>query len=154
MATIKLTTGMAHSSHHYVFHLGNRVTVGEIAQYLSQSEPHLAVNTLELARPVQGHQRLQDVDIQVGDRLVAFLQPAKRVELPKPPSPGDKILKFSLADLEIDSRGKTGILVGKPDESQEMMPDIDLRYFVAPESLVVVCGLTLTSRVKFGTPPS
>lgn len=135
MATLKLSTVMVYSGHDYTFHLGDRVTVGEIAQYLSQYEPHLSLTTLEIAHPVQRDQRLQDIDIQMGDRLISFMQPVKHVDLPSPVTPGDKVLRFALGDLVIKSRGKKGILVGRPDETQQIIPDIDLGYFVAPESL-------------------
>jgi hypothetical protein len=135
MATIKLSTVLVHSGHSYTFHLHSDVTVSEVAQHISRYEPHLTINTLEIAHPIQPDQRLQDVDVQPGDRLIAFLQPVRQVELPTPLKPGDKILKFSLGDLEIDSRRKKGLLVGKSDPSQEIMPDIDLRYFLAPEAL-------------------
>ena len=135
MATVKLSTVMVYSGHNYTFHLSDRVMVGEIAQYLSQYEPHLSLTTLEVAHPVQRDQRLRDIDIQMGDRLISFMQPVKHVDLPTPINPGDKVLRFSLGDFEIKSRGKKGILVGKPDETQQIIPDIDLGYFVAPESL-------------------
>ncbi len=135
MASFRLSTTIVHSGHYYTLQLSEQVTVGETAQYLSQYESHLAVSTLEIARPVQISHRLQDIDIQTGDRLIVFIQPAKHAELPASLRPGDKTLKFSLGDSEISSRGKKGVLVGKPDESEQVMPDIDLRYFIPPEHL-------------------
>lgn len=138
MSIIKLSTVMTHSVHSYTFKLSERVTVREIAEYLSLYESHLTVSTLEVARPIKPDQRLQDIDIQAGDRLVIFTKPVKHMELPTPFNAGKKILKFSLGAFEIDSRGKKGLLIGKSDESQQMIPDIDLRYFIAPEAMAFI----------------
>jgi hypothetical protein len=135
MAIIKLSTVMTHSIHSYTLNLNDSVTVREIAEYLSLYESHLTVSTLEVARPIKPDQHLQDIDVQAGDRLVIFTQNVKHMELPTPFKSGNKILKFSLGDFEIVSRGKKGLLIGKSDESQQMLPDIDLRDFITPEAM-------------------
>jgi hypothetical protein len=138
MGTLRLTAVMVHSSQGYQMQVGNRVTVGEIARYLTQYETYIEASTLEVARLVHNPQRLQDMDIQAGDRLLIFTQPPKYADLPATLRPGDKIVKFALGDFQVNSRGKRSLLVGKPDEAQQIIPDIDLRYFVAPEALEFV----------------
>ena len=135
MATMKLTAAMVHSGYGYALNLSGQVTVGEIAQYLSHYEPHLSVQTLEIARPIRQSKRLGDIDLQIGDRLLGFAQPVKQHALPESLKPGDKILSFASGDFEINSRGKRELLVGRTDPNQQMIPDIDLRYFVAPQAL-------------------
>jgi len=135
MAILKLAVTAVTSSRHYALHLPDWFTVGKVAQRLSQYVSHSATGTLEIARPVLSDWRLAEVDIQPGDRLLVFLQPAEAVELPESPRRSESILRFSLGGLVIDSGGKTGLLVGKPDESQLVNPDIDLSQFVAPGAL-------------------
>ena len=135
MTAVRLSTALVSSGHQYTLQLSGGVTVNQIARYLSQYETHLAVNTLEIVRPLQPDRRLQDIDIQAGDRLLVALQPPGSAELPAPLRPGDKTLKFARGDYEIKLRGKRGVLVGKPDETGENIPDVDLRYFVLPEAL-------------------
>jgi hypothetical protein len=147
MASIKLSTVVVNASRRYDVQLNEQVTVGGIARYLSQHEAYVDATTLEMARPVLPAQRLQDLDIQVGDRLLIFTQPPQLTDLPAALTPGDKTLKFSLGDIEISSRGKKSLLVGKPDEAREIFPDIDLRNFISPTLLGFVSRECL--RVEF-----
>ena len=135
MPSIRLSTVMVYSSHNYRIQLSGRVTVGDIARYLTQYEAHVDASTMEIVRPVHHPQQLQEVDVQPGDRLLLFLAPTRQVELPAPLKQGDKVLKFSVGDFEISSRGKLRVMIGKLDEARQMVPDVDLRYFVSPESL-------------------
>lgn len=135
MLTIKLSTVMAHASQRYELQLNEWVSVGTIAEVLSQHDPSLMYGTLELARTVQPEERLQDMDVQNGDRLVILTKPPRYAELPGGPRPGDPILVFSLHDFAIRSRGQTRLLMGKYDPARSIKPDIDLHNFIAPPSL-------------------
>lgn len=132
---LRLSTAIVGTSLRYEAMLNQSVHIGQLARYLSQVETFLDTSTLELARPVMVDQRLQDLDIQTGDRLLIFLSPPKTVEFPAPLRPGDKIITIRRGDRVVSSRGKHSVLVGKPDESQQVVPDIDLRYLVPPDAL-------------------
>lgn len=135
MATIRLPAQMVHSRQQYDVTLKETVTVGRLARYLSQQEAYVEASTLELARPVQPQQRIQDVDVQPGDRLVIFTSDAERAELAAPLRQGDKLVKFAVGDTIVASRGKKSLLIGKPDGPRETAVDIDLRNFISPKSL-------------------
>jgi len=138
MATLKLSTVMAHSSQRYELGLDEQVTVGAIAQALSHHDPALMCSTLELGRLVQPERRLQDMDVQNGDRLVILTKPPRYAELPGGPRPGDSILVFSLRDFVMRSHGQTSLLLGKYDPARPVKPDIDLHNFISPPSLEVL----------------
>jgi hypothetical protein len=126
---------MAHSRHQYVVTLNESVSVGRLARYLSQQEAYVDASTLEIARPVQPTQRIQDVDIQPGDRLAIFTSNAEKAELAAPLRQGDKVVKFTVGDSVVASRGKKSLLIGKPDGTRDAAVDIDLRNFISPKSL-------------------
>jgi hypothetical protein len=144
MPTLKLPAVMVHSSQHYRAQLNGQVRVGEVARYLAQYESRIESSTLEIARPVGVNQRLQDIDVHPGDRLVVFTGSPHPADLPAPLRPGDKMLKFRLGDFEAHSRGKKALLVGKADENQQTIPDIDLRFFVPPRGLEFISRQCLT----------
>jgi hypothetical protein len=144
MPTIKLPAVMAQASQHYRAGLNGQVRVGEVARYLAQYEARIESSTLEIGRSVQVSQRLQDVDLNPGDRLVVFSGTPRPAELPAPLRPGDKMLKFRLGDFEMNSRGKKALLVGKADDSQQNIPDIDLRYFFPARGLEFISRNCLT----------
>lgn len=135
MATIRLPTQMVHSRHQYVLTLNEQVTVGRLARYLSQQEAYVDASTLEIARQVQPSQHIQDVDINPGDRLIICTSAPEQAELPAPLRPGDKVVKFAVGDVQVASRGKKSLLIGKPDGAREAAVDIDLRNFISPKSL-------------------
>ncbi len=125
----------------YTLKVSDSALVGRLARYLSQQEAFIDSSTLELARPVQAAQRLGDVDIQAGDRLLVFASKPASAELPAPLNPGDKIMKFVLGDTVVSSRGKKSLLIGKPDPAREV--DIDLRSFISPKQLGYISRDTL-----------
>ena len=135
MAKVKLETVTVYTSHQYSLQLNQRMKVKQIADYLSNYETHVETTTLELAYPVRRRQRLHDVDMRPGDRLLMFTQATREAELPAPLRAGDKILKFKSGSFELQTHSRRGIVVGKPDDSQQAVPDVDLRYFVAPDAL-------------------
>ena len=144
MPILKLPAVMAQASQHYRAQLNGQVRVGEVARYLAQYEARIESSTLEIGRPVQVGQQLRDIDLHPGDRLVVFSGTPRPTDLPAPLRPGDKILKFRLGDQEINSRGKKSLLVGKADENQQNVPDIDLRYFVPARNLEFISRNCLT----------
>lgn len=125
----------------YTLKVSDSALVGRLARYLSQQEAFIDSSTLELARPVQAAQRLGDVDIQAGDRLLVFASKPASAELPAPLNPGDKVMKFVLGDTVVSSRGKKSLLIGKPDPAREV--DIDLRSFISPKQLGYISRDTL-----------
>lgn len=150
MTAIRLSTVLVPASQGYEISVNDQVTVGTIARYLTQQEAFVDANTLELARPVAPHQRLQDIDLRAGDRLLVFQQPAQMVDLPAPLNPGDKTLTFALGDFEVSSRGKKSLIIGKPDENRQVTPDIDLRSFLSPKALDYISRQCL--RLDFDEP--
>lgn len=138
MTVQKLETVMVYSSHSYALQLSDQMQVRQIATYLSNYEAHVDTATLEIAYPIQRRQRLQDIDMQAGDRLVMFTQATRQAALPAPLRAGDKILKFASGQFEIQTHSKKGIVVGKPDDARQSIPDVDLRYFIAPNALSAI----------------
>ncbi|MAS35145.1 MAG: hypothetical protein CL610_14130 [Anaerolineaceae bacterium] len=135
---MRVSTSLASAIDHYTLSLGGQVTVSEIARYLSQQEAYLDVSTLERARPLDGAQALQDMNIQPGDRLVIFTQKPEPSQLPEALAPGDTVLKFSRGDLEITSRSRKRLLIGRHHAPSGVNPDIDLRNFVSPRDIEAI----------------
>ncbi len=146
----RITTAMAYSSHHYATQLGATVTVGEVARYLAHYETRIEASTLEMARVTRTNQRLQDLDLQPGDRLVVFTQAAQPVDLPAPLRAGDRVLRLRLGSFDISSRGKRRLLIGRPDSGQNTIPDIDLRYFVPANALDTIAGSRIWLQLQGG----
>jgi hypothetical protein len=138
---MRLSTQVVNTRQSYALNLGERVTVGQLARYLSQQEAFIDVSTLEMARPVGATQRLQDVDLQAGDRLAVFIAPPQPGELAAPLNPGDKVAKFIVGDVVITSRGKKSLQVGKPDPTRDV--DIDLRNLVSPRAIGFISRETM-----------
>src|SRR5574337_42797 len=136
MAILRVPIALVPSSQHYQARVDGQVTVGEIARYLSQHEAQIEISTLELARPAHPEQRIEELDIQGGDRLIMFSHSARPLELPAPARPGDKTVQFSLGDSVVRSRGKKSLMVGKPEAG--FIPDVDLRHFISPRLLEFV----------------
>ncbi len=133
MSILRVPAALVPSSQHYQTRVSGQVTVGELARYLAQVDAQVEANTLEIARPARPEQRIDDLDIQGGDRLLIFTHEARPAELPTPMRPGDKIIEFRLGDTVIPSRGKKSLMVGKPEAG--FIPDVDLRRFIAPNLL-------------------
>ncbi|HYO88022.1 MAG TPA: FHA domain-containing protein [Candidatus Limnocylindrales bacterium] len=130
---MRLSTQLVSARQSFALNLGERVTVGKLARYLSQQEAGIDMSTLEFARVVGGSQHVQDIDLQAGDRLVIFTSPSQPGELTQPLNPGDKVAKFLVGDVVITSRGKKSLQVGKPDSQRDV--DIDLRNLVSPRAI-------------------
>lgn len=144
MSPLKLPTVLVGAHERYDPPPG--VTAGDVARYLSRHEAYVSASTLELARPVMPNQRLRDVDVQVGDRLVIFTRPPRpHTAPPAPPdAPTETVLRFTSGDWMAESRGRRRLVLGKPDEHRGFMPDLDLRPFLlpyAPEFLSRECLL-------------
>src|ERR1041385_7625681 len=133
MAVLRVATAIVPSSQQYQTRVSGQVTVGEAARYLSQYETQIEVSTLEVARPALAEQRMDELDIQGGDRFIIFTHGARPVELAAPTRAGDKIVQFSQGDTRLSSRGKKSLVVGKAEAG--FIPDIDLRHFIAPKLL-------------------
>lgn len=103
---MRVSAKLVRQQQSYILNLGDSMRVGNLARYLSQQEAYIDTSTLELARPVQATQRLQDVDIQAGDRLIICTAKPTQAELPAPLNPGDKIIRLIMGDVEVSSRGK------------------------------------------------
>lgn len=142
---MRVSAKLVRQQQSYILNLGDSMRVGNLARYLSQQEAYIDTSTLELARPVQATQRLQDVDIQAGDRLIICTAKPTQAELPAPLNPGDKIIRLIMGDVEVSSRGKKMLTIGKPDTNRDV--DIDLRNFISPKQLNYVSRDTM--RLEF-----
>ncbi len=142
---MRVSAKLVRQRQNYSLSLGDRMRVGNLARYLSQQEAYIDTSTLELARLVQPTQRLQDVDIQAGDRLIICTAKPSQAELPAPLNPGDKIIRLIMGDVEVSSRGKKSLSIGKPDSNRDV--DIDLRNFISPKQLNFVSRDTM--RLEF-----
>jgi hypothetical protein len=136
MSILRVPTALVPSSQHYQTRVSGQVTVGELARYMAHVDTQVEVNTLEIARPARPEQRIDDLDIQGGDRFLIFTHQARPAELPTPIRPGDKIVQFTLGDTVISSREKKSLVVGRPEAA--FIPDVDLRHFIAPNLLELV----------------
>jgi len=134
MADIRLPAVIVQTATVYTLQLAPGAMVGQVARYLSQQEGYIEGSTLEIARRVPSSQRLADVDMQMGDRLVIFLNEPAQAEL-TPLNPGDTILKVIMGDVEISSHGTRTMLVGRTDEASDIFPDVDLQPFVSPRAV-------------------
>jgi len=118
----------------YALQLSESVTLEHLARYLAQyytqGDEHL---TLELAQPVLPRHRVDEIDIQAGDRLLILDQPLRQSELPDALGPNKRTLTFSAGDYRIQSRGKRHLLLGKPDATRGLAPDVDARFFIQPQ---------------------
>jgi hypothetical protein len=142
---MRVSAKLVNQRQSYTLNLADTMKVGRLARYLSQQEGYIESSTLEIARPLGISQRLQDVDIQAGDRLLIFAVKPAPAELSAPLSPGDKIMNFRVGDVVISSRGKKNLVLGKPDSEKDV--DIDLRNFISPKQLSFISRDTM--RVDF-----
>lgn len=132
---VKFEIATVYASHNYQLHLSQQTQIRQIARYLTDHETHIHTKTLEIASPVSSEGQVLDVGVQPGDRLLIFTQQTRFIELPAPLRPGDKVLKFASGDFEMRAHSKRDLLIGKPDENRQMIPDIDLRYFIASDHI-------------------
>lgn len=114
----------------YRANLHPTLTAAALAQYLATMEPHTAA--LESLVPVPFDAALADLELRGGDRLLAFPQEPDPVPLLPPLRPGDTVLTLDIAGQTINTRGKRAVLIGRPDPDRQLIPDLDLRPFVAP----------------------
>jgi len=134
----RFSTVMVYASQRYTLHPGGDTTVQELAQYLAQYEPYIDSLTLEAAFRIQPNQRLGEINRQAGDRLVLFTHAAQQVQLPDSGKAGDKVLVFAKGRLQRRAGSQSGVLAGKPDDSEQVVPDVDLREFVSQENVEYV----------------
>lgn len=141
MALLHIPMALVNSSHQYQMALNGGVPVSEVARYLAIQEDRLEASTLEIARPLLPQERLGEVGLQSGDRLLVFTQPTRLLELPQAPRPGDKIVRFKIGERETSSRGKKSLTVGKAEAG--FVPDLDLGSFITSGLLAGVNGVCL-----------
>jgi hypothetical protein len=141
MPDIRLSAALVRAGQSYTLYAAESTTVGETARALAAHEPRLESRTLELLRRFAPEDLLRDADYRPGDRLLIFPNPPRQADSYAAPLPGDRLLKFRSGDLELDSRGRKSLLVGKSDENSA--PDIDLRYFIAPGGLEYISRQTM-----------
>lgn len=146
--TRKISTTVVPYSKQYPQYLAPDAQIGQVAAYLSQVETQVDSHTLEIAIPVRMGQYIGDIGIESGDRLLIFMQAPKIGHLPPPLRVGDKILRFesSSGDISVHSHGKRELLIGKPDDARQLIPDVDLRYFVPHRYLDSIAHSTLMLR--------
>lgn len=135
MTVVKFTAALVSVSASYGVSTVGSLAVGQIAQFIARQENRFTAGTLEMARPLEPYQSLDNIDFQAGDRLVIFTQPARPAEFFPPLRPGDKTLRFFLRETEVATGGKKALLIGKSDENQGVFPDIDLRAVALEHAL-------------------
>jgi hypothetical protein len=133
--SLRLVTAFSYSSRQMQTGLSRRLTVADLARYLGTVEADISTRTLEWARPVLPEQRLGDLNLLGGDRLLVFVRPPRTNDLPLPVGENDMLLELRAKQFTVRSAGKRQMLAGKPDDAQGVIPDVDLRYAVAPEHL-------------------
>ncbi len=134
MSVLKFTAVLVSDSSSYPVSTVSYATVGQVAEFLGGQENRIVAGTLELARPVEAHQCLQEIDFQAGDRLVVFTRTTQAAGF-TPLRPGDKVIRLQIGDTEIRTKGKKNLLIGKSDENQRIFPELDLRGLVTEHSL-------------------
>lgn len=151
--TRKISTTIVPYARQYTQSFAPQVEIGQLAQYLSQSEGNVDSRTLEVAIPTPLNKFVGDISIESGDRLLVFMRTPTFGNLPPPLREGDKILRFqSLSgDISIHSRGKHTLIIGTPDRDHQFIPDVDLRYFVPHRFLDFVANSTLRMQFDTGT---
>jgi len=134
MSVVKFTATLVAESSSTLISTVSYAAVAQVTDFLAQQDTRATAGTLELARSVEPQQCLQDVDFQAGDRLVIFTQ-ALRAESFAPLRPGDKALRLTIGAKEISANGKQTLVIGKSDEKQQLLVDVDLRGVVPDRSL-------------------
>lgn len=140
---IRLPTNIVLSSREARTQLSRRVTIGELAAYLTQAEPQIEAGTLEIASRVSVEQAVANLDLAGGDRLAIFVRPPRIANFALPLQAGDVILHITSGNFSANSGGRRDVLVGKPDEEQGTIPDVDLRALIAPRYLDYISRSTL-----------
>lgn len=136
--TIRLSTALVQSSRHYQLRTSEQTNIQAVLNFLSTQEARLDATTLELVRPVASNQRIQEINLQAGDRLLIFIQAAHPVEIPPPLKLGDRLLHFSAPQFAAHSSGKKSLIVGKADPTLQGLPDIDLQQFIPTQHLPMI----------------
>lgn len=149
--TRQLPTTIITTSYAYTARLHRSVTVGSLARYLSQLESNVSAGTLEIARALPLDMRVQAINMQAGDRLLIANDPLKTSELALPPRAGEQFVRIEVGTLNNRLRGKRKITVGWSDKTHSAVPDIDLREFVATESLPYISQNCLRLQLDNGT---
>lgn len=78
---IRLATVIAEGGYHHRGELESQTALSQVARSLASLDPHLDGSTLELARPLPLDLRLEALDLQSGDRLLAFARPPRLFQL-------------------------------------------------------------------------
>ena len=133
--TRQLPTTIITTSYAYTARLHRSVTVGALAQYVSQLEANVNAGTLEIARALPLDMRVQAINMQAGDRLLIANDPIKTSNLALPPRAGEQFVRIEAGAMDVRLRGKRNITVGWSDKNHLAVPDVDLRGLVTPETL-------------------
>ena len=129
MQIIRLTLQNIATNHLFQFQFNKDATVQQVHEHLVQ-QVQGRLDTLELARRIEPHQRLVDVGVQTGDRLLLFaeIRASTPTALATPPQSGYRTLTVVGDDREMSSGSKTELRLGRFDGG--VTPDIDMDYMV------------------------
>jgi hypothetical protein len=105
-------------------------TIGALAASMSQLDSTLSAHTLELAAPLPRRQRLGDLALANGDRLLLLANTPKQLPTPDLFNTTDTALRFFINGQQVPVGGKSGYLVGASQRGSDVTPDIDLRQYV------------------------
>ncbi|MFN8527487.1 MAG: hypothetical protein U0670_02615 [Anaerolineae bacterium] len=132
---LRIAAALIPSVEVHTLYLARTATLGEIARHLSMqvktgSDP---AHTLEWAHPVMPAHRLDEIDIQGGDRLLIIMRPP--MLSPAALIPGAAALTITAGKASFQSGGKARLLIGKADPLRSLYPEIDVTALVDPKQI-------------------
>lgn len=137
-SALQLAAVTLYSADSYALQLDAWVSVGHLARYLAAYRgigEEMTTPTLEWARPALSRHRLQEIDLQDGDRLLILTRAPRQGDIPAGLGVHDKRLTFTAGAYKITSQGKRHFLLGKTDLTRGITPDVEARSFIPPHNL-------------------
>lgn len=142
--TRQLATSIVTTSYGYVARLHRDTTVGMLASYLSQLENAVSASSMELAQTIPLDMRVQEINLQAGNRLLIANDPIKVSELPVSLASETAGFRIIGNEIALSVPRKTPITFGWTDKPGVQSPDIDLRRFVSPDVLAYISQSCMT----------
>lgn len=112
--------------------LASNATIGALTASMTALDNTLNASTLELALPLARRQRLGNLALATGDRLLLMANTPKQVPLPARVNTYETQLRFTIDGQEVAVASKSGYLIGASQHGSDVLPDVDLRPFIPP----------------------